>query len=194
MPHGNQMPLALKLRARKQAYIENLEKRWNDCMRLGVQATVEMQKEAQRVQEENRLLRTVLRNQGFDDTSIQRALDSARLAERNIDQPQVPRFFCGIQNDPDCTPLVHDNAPAPQQPLNLPPAERPPPLDSQGDISQSLVLHNWLVDLCNIKDAFGAEVNFNDQISQDNLDFIEMPPEDPLQFTILNDPEYDLAP
>ncbi|OTA93957.1 hypothetical protein M434DRAFT_282292 [Hypoxylon sp. CO27-5] len=166
-------------------------------MRLGVQATVEMQKEAQRVQDENRLLWTVLRNQGFDDTSIQRALDSARLAERNIDQLQVPRFLCGVQNDTDCTPLpvVRDNAPAPQLPLSLPPVERPPALDGQGDISQSLVLHNWLVDLCNIKDAFGAEVNFNDQISQENLDFIEMPPpEDPLQFTILNDPEYDLAP
>ncbi|KAI0097785.1 hypothetical protein F4776DRAFT_650875 [Hypoxylon sp. NC0597] len=151
-----------------------------------------MQKEAQRVQDENRLLRTVLRNQGFDDTSIQRALDSARLTESNIDQPQAshfPRFFCNIQNDPGCTPSVCDNAPPP---LNVPSAETPQPLDSQGDMSQSLVLHDWLVDLCNIKDAFGAE--FNDQISQDNLDFIEMPPEDPLQFTILNDHEYDLAP
>ncbi|KAI0836651.1 hypothetical protein F5Y06DRAFT_273031 [Hypoxylon sp. FL0890] len=171
-------------RARKQAYIESLEKRWNECVRLGAEATVEMQMEARRVQEENRLLRTVLRNQGFDDISIQRALESAKLAESSIDQTKQSN-----PNGPGSTPSVDDNAPPPLWPLDLPSAGRPQALDIEGDMSQSLVLHDWLADLCNIKDAFGAEVNFNDPTS---LDPIGMPFEDPMQFTTINDTQYDL--
>ncbi|KAI1140107.1 hypothetical protein F5Y05DRAFT_377228 [Hypoxylon sp. FL0543] len=168
-------------RARKQAYIESLEKRWNECVRLGAQATVEMQKEARRVQEENRLLRTVLRNQGLDDASIQRALDSAKLDESGQN----------TRDDPGATTSIQDSLPCPPWPLNLPPPERPQLQrpDNEVDLSQSLVLHDWLVDLCNIKDAFGAEVNYNDPTS---LEYTGMPTEDPLQFTILNDPEYNL--
>lgn len=58
-------------------------------MRLGAQATIEMQKEARRIQEENRLLRTLLHDQGFDDVAIQRVIDAAKLAEGNTNQMQV---------------------------------------------------------------------------------------------------------
>lgn len=49
-------------------------------MRLGAQATVEMQKEARKVQEENQLLRAVLHRQGLDPTAIQSSLDAVRLS------------------------------------------------------------------------------------------------------------------
>jgi hypothetical protein len=47
-----------------------------------------MQKEAQRVQEENRLLRTVLHNQGLDDSAIQRALEALKRAASGDVPPQ----------------------------------------------------------------------------------------------------------
>jgi hypothetical protein len=40
-----------------------------------------MQREARMVQEENRLLRAVLRDQGFNDTALQQALEKAKRAE-----------------------------------------------------------------------------------------------------------------
>jgi hypothetical protein len=55
----------------------------------GAQATIEMQKEAKRVQEENRLLRTVLRNQGLDEKAIQHALEAAKQAAGGDVLPQV---------------------------------------------------------------------------------------------------------
>ncbi|KAI1418310.1 hypothetical protein F5Y13DRAFT_148962 [Hypoxylon sp. FL1857] len=175
-------------RARKQAYIESLESRWSECVRLGAQATVEMQKEAQRVQEENRLLRTVLRNQGLDDNAIKRAIDSARLAEGNLNQAQ------NTQSDSAFIPHVDEHAPPSQWPSTLSLAERSQFSDNQGDLSQSLDLNDWLSDLCNIKDAFGAEVNFNDPVSQNDLDFVGLLPEDPMQVAIMNNTQYELPP
>ncbi|KAK8030467.1 hypothetical protein PG990_000201 [Apiospora arundinis] len=61
-------------RARKQAYIRDLENRWNECVRLGAQATVEMQREARRVQEENRLLRGLLQSRGLKHEDIKTAI------------------------------------------------------------------------------------------------------------------------
>lgn len=62
-------------RARKQAYTRDLENRWNECVKLGAQATVEMQAVARKVQQENMLLRRILARQGFDQDTIQRALE-----------------------------------------------------------------------------------------------------------------------
>lgn len=76
-------------RARKQAYIRDLENRWNECVKLGAQATVEMQREARRVQEENKLLRAVLHSQGMDHTAINAALESMKaVLGTNNSEPQ----------------------------------------------------------------------------------------------------------
>ncbi|KAI0378270.1 hypothetical protein F5Y04DRAFT_152430 [Hypomontagnella monticulosa] len=167
-------------RARKQAYIQSLEQRWSECVRLGVQATAEMQKEARRVQEENRLLRTVLRNQGLDDIAIQKALDDVKLAEANIGQTKDASRQEGLEPN---QPVDHNLLP-PQWPPTMPQLGGPQLLGSQEDIDQSLGLHDWLADLCNIKDAFGAEVNFNDQAPQSSLDYIGQLPDDSMPFAI----------
>ncbi|KAI1370455.1 hypothetical protein F4677DRAFT_438296 [Hypoxylon crocopeplum] len=174
-------------RARKQAYIQGLEQRWSQCVRLGAQATTEMQKEARRVQEENLLLRAILRNEGFDDAGIQRALESAKLAEGGTCQPQDLPSGLAIASSVDCNPQPL------QEPSVLPTARVPQQKETQEDLSQSLDVHDWLTDLCNIKDAFGAEVNFNDRLSQNNLDQLGTLSEDPMQFAIDNS-QYELPP
>lgn len=50
---------------------------------------MEMQKAAQKVQEENKLLRAVLHNQGFDDAGIQRAMDAV---QRTANGDVIPQF------------------------------------------------------------------------------------------------------
>jgi len=76
-------------RARKQAYIQDLEQRWGKCVQLGAQATVEMQQAARKVQDENRLLRGVIRKLGLDEKALERALDAERLAESKEAKIQV---------------------------------------------------------------------------------------------------------
>jgi hypothetical protein len=49
---------------------------------------MEMQKAAQKVQEENKLLRAVLHNQGFDDAGIQHAMDAVKRAASGQVTPQ----------------------------------------------------------------------------------------------------------
>lgn len=58
-------------------------------MEQGAQATLEMQKEAQRVQEENQLLRKVLHNQGLDDNAIQLALEAAKREAAGNVRPET---------------------------------------------------------------------------------------------------------
>ncbi|KAI6084709.1 hypothetical protein F4821DRAFT_242156 [Hypoxylon rubiginosum] len=148
-------------RARKQAYIRDLESRWNECVRLGAQATVEMQSEARRVQEENKLLRKVLHSQGFDDTAIQNALESVKSSTGN--QSSAP--------EPPMRPLVAGPGPSQQEWINDFTWPWPTSGDAVGvvnsgvgpaldpDLVQSLDMHNWLNELCDIKDAFGAEAH-----------------------------------
>ncbi|KFA69366.1 hypothetical protein S40285_08752, partial [Stachybotrys chlorohalonatus IBT 40285] len=130
-------------RARKQAYMRSLENRWSECMRLGAQATVEMQKEARKVQEENQLLRAVLHRQGLDPTAIQSSLDAVRLSltdEKSDFRTQAPsgQASNSVPSWPWPSPMVDTSA-------------------TDFDLNQSLDLHSWLNDLCDIKDAFGAE-------------------------------------
>ncbi|TRX93689.1 hypothetical protein FHL15_005365 [Xylaria flabelliformis] len=137
-------------RARKQAYIRDLESRWNECVRLGAQATVEMQREARRVQEENTLLRAVLHVQGFDDAAIQNALTSAKQSMANqgseiqVRGPSQPKM-----SKPTTWPW-----PTSGPPTCGPNSSATTIIDS--DLPQSMDLHDWLKDLSDIKDALGA--------------------------------------
>ncbi|KAI0429003.1 hypothetical protein F5Y09DRAFT_311468 [Xylaria sp. FL1042] len=159
-------------RARKQAYIQDLEKRWNECVRLGAQATVEMQREARRVQEENGLLRTLLHKQGLDDTTIKEALAVLTASEGN--KKQSTSFHCpteypaqtGItlaapnaQNSSSCE--WQSRPQGPLEPLSL--GASATPLDAPADIYPELNVDDWLTDLCNIKDAFASDMFVTDQ-------------------------------
>lgn len=66
-------------RARKQEYVQDLERRWSECVRLGVQASIEIQREARRIQEENEVLRSFLHEVGISDEAIRHRLELARI-------------------------------------------------------------------------------------------------------------------
>ncbi|KAI2775691.1 hypothetical protein F4815DRAFT_394027 [Daldinia loculata] len=176
-------------RARKQAYIQNLEKQWNECMRLGAQATIEMQKEARRIQEENRLLRTLLHDQGFDDVAIQRVIDAAKLAERSTNQMQNLRDSsktdassnCNFSPIPCLPALSRTRTERPQLPEDREDRPQPPP-----------VPHNCVADLFNPEDVFNTEININDQTYQNYLDFMEILSDESINFPALYDAERDL--
>ncbi|KAI0860563.1 hypothetical protein F4860DRAFT_198309 [Xylaria cubensis] len=136
-------------RARKQAYTRDLESRWNECVKLGVQATVEMQREARRVQEENTLLRAVLQVQGFDDAAIQNALTSAKQSLTN----QGSEVKKGPPR-PEISKATTWPWPTSGPPTCGPDSGATTVIDS--DLTQSVDLHDWLKDLSDIKDAFGA--------------------------------------
>ncbi|KAK6950654.1 hypothetical protein Daesc_007178 [Daldinia eschscholtzii] len=157
-------------RARKQAYIQNLEKQWNECMRLGAQATIEMQKEAKRVQEENRLLRSLLRNQGLDDAAIQRAIDAAKLTERSMDQIQNSQDNVKSGASSSC-----NFSPIPCLPA-LARVENPQLPRGREDTGQLPVRHDWVTNLSNpnSEDILDTEMNMNDQTYQNSFDFTEI--------------------
>ncbi|KAI0518295.1 hypothetical protein F5B22DRAFT_600677 [Xylaria bambusicola] len=142
-------------RARKQAYVQDLEQRWNECVRLGVQATIEMQRESQKIQDENKLLRRLLHRQGLDDVAIEAAMVTL-LAQESKAQPA---------HSPMCPIQTVDNHSGKQQSgaEELPQAEVPS--DAQADAYQGLNIDEWLTDLCNIKDAFVSDVFDGDQHS-----------------------------
>ncbi|KAI0847382.1 hypothetical protein F5Y00DRAFT_117377 [Daldinia vernicosa] len=175
-------------RARKQAYIQNLEKQWNECMRLGAQATIEMQKEAQRVQEENRLLRTLLHDQGFDDVAIQRVIDAAKLANGSTNQMQNSRDSLktgGASSNCNFSPI-------PCLPA-LSRTERPQLSEDREDRSQPPpVPHNYVADLFNPDDVFNTEININDQTYQNYLDFTEILSDESMNFPDLYNPAFPL--
>jgi len=80
-------------RARKQAYLENLEQRWSDCARTGAQATAEMQQAARRVDSQNGVLRDLLREVGVPDTVVEARLLVAGVArlrkDTTVSRPKV---------------------------------------------------------------------------------------------------------
>ncbi|KAF4628755.1 hypothetical protein G7Y89_g9394 [Cudoniella acicularis] len=162
-------------RARKQAYVQDLEHRWRQCVELGVQATAEMQREAQKVQEENRLLRAVLHDQGFDDTTLQQALEKAKRAERQKApvQHKTPSL-CG-SND-----RQNDSLPSVQSSTAVPPVQNSNLIGDQGDLPQTMDLFNWLDDLCQIKDALG---NYNtlDDFGAQNYNELAVLPLQPVE-------------
>ncbi|KAI0099358.1 hypothetical protein F4814DRAFT_112171 [Daldinia grandis] len=174
-------------RARKQAYIQNLEKQWNECMRLGAQATIEMQREAQRVQEENRLLRTLLHDQGLDDVAIQRVIDAAKLTRGSMDQMQNSRDSLKTGASPNC-----NFSPIPCLPA-LSREERPQlPEDREDRPQPPPVPHDFATDLFNPEDVFNTEININDQTYQNYLDFTEILSDEAMDFPALYDTERDL--
>lgn len=166
-------------RARKQAYIEDLEQRWNVCLKAGARATEEMQKEARRVHEENLVLRALLRERGIDDDHIVRVLSStgrspAKVSERSsvirkedmiADLPRGFKLNLDARSD-CCGP--GQSCPVPTTQITEPPAamsqkgsvvsQTPPdqhlPLPKDSPISWDL--YGWLNDLSQIKDAFGT--------------------------------------
>ncbi|KAI0809436.1 hypothetical protein GGR55DRAFT_649938 [Xylaria sp. FL0064] len=162
-------------RARKQAYIQDLEQRWNECVRLGAQASVEMQKEARRVQQENRLLRLLLHKQGLDDVAIKEALDSLTGSEENRAQSSVFQRSTGPPAQASVA-LAAPNAQTnnfgesrsgPQgSPEALSSVNNHMLSNSSTDIHSEPNLDEWLTDLCNIKNAFTSGVLFTDQSFQ----------------------------
>ncbi|GAP90601.1 hypothetical protein SAMD00023353_4800850 [Rosellinia necatrix] len=164
-------------RARKQAYVQDLEQRWNECVRLGAQATVEMQREARRVQEENRLLRTLLHRQGVDDMAIHEAITVARQTERN--NIPLPASHCSPE-PPRATGInaavlrtQNTNTPhpyTPDLPEGLAFVGNPAPWEAQSNRPQDLDFNHWLTDLCFIKDALGINMFPEEQLFQGGAD------------------------
>ncbi|KAH8653098.1 hypothetical protein BGZ60DRAFT_178364 [Tricladium varicosporioides] len=157
-------------RARKQAYVQDLERRWQECVELGAQATTRMQQEARKVQEENRLLRVVLREQGFNDITLQHALEKVRQSEglnaqtqrgvsKTCEAPAMSRA-CPPSSNCGSTARTDLSIPSVQSSLPIPPIENSTSLVDQGDLSQTMDLYHWLDDLCQIKDALGVEVGY----------------------------------
>ncbi|KAG0134892.1 hypothetical protein HOY82DRAFT_462938, partial [Tuber indicum] len=58
-------------RARKREYMEDLERRWQKCKEMGVQANVELQQAARKVIEENALLREILAEAGIAHEEVE---------------------------------------------------------------------------------------------------------------------------
>ena len=69
--------------------MEDLERRWSDCMVKGAQATTEMQQAARQVQNENTMLRTMLHDAGIADDVIAQRLAKMRQAEPPAAQVQA---------------------------------------------------------------------------------------------------------
>lgn len=124
-----------------------------------------MQREARRVQEENRLLRTLLHKQGLDDMAIHEAITAARQAEGNEIQPPAfhhsPEHLMATDINLAVPRTQNSNTPhpcTPEPPQELAFAGYPAPSEAQTNIPQELDFNNWLTDLCNIKDAFGINM------------------------------------
>jgi hypothetical protein len=131
-----------------------------------------MQREARRVQKENSILRALLYKQGFDDMAIQEAVVIAERAEGS--ETPLPAFHrspehliaTGIDLAlPETQHHIqnHIGPNAPQIcPQGLPQAltfeGNAAPLEVQANIPQELNFNDWLMDLCNIKDAFGIDI------------------------------------
>ncbi|KAK7955089.1 MFS general substrate transporter [Apiospora saccharicola] len=138
-------------RARKQAYIRDLENRWNECVRLGAQATVEMQREARRVQEENGLLRQLLHSQGMSHDAVQTAISSMKV--------QVAAKKAASQSEPNSEGMPCNKAKTiiPQRKPSSSDRFTPTRATTDPDEVETLDFTEWLNDLCDIKDAFGLE-------------------------------------
>ena len=79
-------------RARKQQYLHDLEHRWSECVRLGVQASAEIQKEARRVHEENKALRCIVREMGVSDDALRHRLSA--LLNTTASSPAAATQVC----------------------------------------------------------------------------------------------------
>ncbi|KAJ2976732.1 hypothetical protein NUW58_g8013 [Xylaria curta] len=159
-------------RARKQAYVQDLERRWNSCVRLGVQATTEMQKEARRVQEENRLLRALLHQQGFNDVAIQEAV--ASFWQTQCNDVQSPALWDQRRDSTVMgTNLIvlspQDNTASNVSQSRVEGAsfvDSPAPLDVRAD--EELNFDDWLTDFCSLQDMFNS-ANPKDQAPTQQL-------------------------
>ncbi|KAK8041421.1 hypothetical protein PG994_014428 [Apiospora phragmitis] len=127
-------------RARKQAYIRDLESRWNEC-------------------EENRLLRNLLHGRGMDYDAVQTAISS--LTTQTAAEEPAPQSkpsdesttqAATVNNIPELWPSSSNGA-TPTAAIT----------SSDTDTTLSLDLNEWLNDLCDIKDAFGFEASKDDQ-------------------------------
>ncbi|KAI1638543.1 hypothetical protein F4809DRAFT_246827 [Biscogniauxia mediterranea] len=76
-------------RARRKAYVQELENRLQNFEHQGVKVTYAMQKAAQTVDRENRLLRALLHQQGFTDKKINGFLQTNNIA---VSRPVLQSF------------------------------------------------------------------------------------------------------
>ncbi|KAJ4163567.1 hypothetical protein LMH87_005288 [Akanthomyces muscarius] len=152
-------------RARKQAYIRDLEDRWNECVKLGAQATAEMQAVARKVHEENVLLRRILAHRGFGEDTIERALENERMA-LGEDDPRVasqrPATLTTVKTRQEDSVPINPCLPAAQLPAETTIGHGldDTSLGVNHDLSQSAEMYSWLRDLCDIKDAFSLETSY----------------------------------
>ncbi|KAF2453712.1 hypothetical protein BDY21DRAFT_374518 [Lineolata rhizophorae] len=83
-------------RARKQAYLKDLEHRWNECLRLGVQASADMQQAARKVSHENEQLRKMLHERGLTDDMIKDELLSSPTTGGPSDYSSASKLFAKL--------------------------------------------------------------------------------------------------
>ncbi|KAI0395044.1 hypothetical protein F5Y17DRAFT_425771 [Xylariaceae sp. FL0594] len=139
-------------RARKKAYIQDLEKRWNACVQLGVQATIEMQKEARRVREENRLLRALLHKQGIDDLAIQEAVASLRQTQDKDVHPTA----AGADLRPRGNTRPDNVRRSRTEDPSL--VDCPDILEDEANVSQEFEVDDWLTEFCNVQDTLSHDI------------------------------------
>ncbi|KAI5917777.1 hypothetical protein F4810DRAFT_726716 [Camillea tinctor] len=78
-------------RARRKAYVQELENRLKSFENQGIEVTCAMQKAAQKVDRENILLRTLLHQQGFNDEKINGFIQTSNMMESSPILHNCPR-------------------------------------------------------------------------------------------------------
>lgn len=92
-------------RARKQAYLEELEKKWSQCVRTGAEATVEMQAAARKVQHDNEVLKAMLIELGVTKDQINARLKPVGSNIESASGILAPKPCCTSDNT-SCGPAA----------------------------------------------------------------------------------------
>lgn len=145
-----------------------------------------MQREARRVQEENIMLRELLRAQGMSHDAVQNAISSMKVqmaAGKPPSQPEVRTSrqvsFTRLttqQPNNKITTCAADSNNVPEQwsssSNGIAPVTSVTP--SELDAAQSLDLNEWLNDLCDIKNAFELEASVSPSYLQEATDGVQL--------------------
>ncbi|KAF8463441.1 hypothetical protein BDZ91DRAFT_796303 [Kalaharituber pfeilii] len=86
-------------RARKKEYVASLEAKYQECQRLGIEASIEIQNAARAVVRENQRLRELLRKVGVVDEEVDRW-----IVDGGLEEGAVGRVQKGLGRKP-CPPL-----------------------------------------------------------------------------------------
>lgn len=85
-------------RAKRQAYLTELEMKWSDCVKHGAQANADIQQATGRVKRENDFLKALLQERGLEDEALKSRIQQFRQARpdhptRKVEAPPSPS--CG---------------------------------------------------------------------------------------------------